>query len=187
MLKFLESYQDVRQTARRVGDILFSHNEQKMKFLKPSSCTVSSLGTSRTSTAGNPKARTMAESNPFAVLEEKDLSPFNNLLYINRDNGTPSSREGPRRLYLYRETSRTAPLLGKQSVTPSLPNPDEEEGGVTPGTVDIPDSVARALLDALQKKRTVNTLLSTIFRWNVSIQSSYGSVCSRENNRRTAR
>ena len=42
---------------------------------------------------------------------------------------------------------------GLQQVRTSPPSPDDEEGEVTPGDADIPGSIARALLDALQEKR----------------------------------
>ena len=52
-----------------------------------------------------------------------------------------------------------SPLLpDDQHVTTSPPSPDKEEGDVTPNDADIPDSIARALLDALQEKRTGNQL-----------------------------
>ena len=50
------------------------------------------------------------------------------------------------------------PLPDHQHVTTSPPSPDKEEGEVTPSDADIPDSIARALLDALQEKRTGNQL-----------------------------
>ena len=58
------------------------------------------------------------------------------------------------------ETTRASPLPGHQGV---LPNPEKEEGEVTSNDGDVPDSIAsRALLDALQKKRTGNELPSTM-------------------------
>ena len=45
-----------------------------------------------------------------------------------------------------------------QHVTTSAPSPVKEEGDVTPNDADIPDSIARALLDALQEKRIGNQL-----------------------------
>ena len=47
-----------------------------------------------------------------------------------------------------------SPLPDYRHVTTSPPSPDKEEGDVTPNDVDIPDSIARARLDALQEKRT---------------------------------
>ena len=53
-------------------------------------------------------------------------------------------------------------LPGLQHVTTSTPSPDKEDGEVTLSDVDIPDSIARALLDALQAKRTGNQLPATM-------------------------
>ena len=50
------------------------------------------------------------------------------------------------------------PLPDYPHVTTSLPGPDKEEGEVIPSDADIPDSIARALLDALQENRTGNQL-----------------------------
>ena len=56
-----------------------------------------------------------------------------------------------------------APLLpDDQHVTTSPPSPVKEEGDVTPNDADIPDSIARALLDALPEKRTRNQLPATM-------------------------
>ena len=49
-----------------------------------------------------------------------------------------------------------------QQVTTSVPSPDKEEGEVTPSDADTPDSIVRALLDALQEKRTENQLPATM-------------------------
>ena len=48
------------------------------------------------------------------------------------------------------------------ATTTAPPNPDEEEGEVTSGDADIPDSVARALLDALQEKRQGHQLPAAV-------------------------
>ena len=56
-----------------------------------------------------------------------------------------------------------APLLpDDQQVTTSPPRPVKEEGDVTLNDEDIPDSIARALFDALQEKRTGNQLPATM-------------------------
>ena len=61
------------------------------------------------------------------------------------------------------ETTRASHLPRNQDVMPSTPNPEkEEEGGMISSDADIPDSIARAVLGALQEKRTGNDLLSTI-------------------------
>ena len=43
-------------------------------------------------------------------------------------------------------------------VTTSTPSPDKEECEVTPSDADIPDSIARALLDPLREKQSGNQL-----------------------------
>ena len=53
-------------------------------------------------------------------------------------------------------------LPDHQQVTISPPSPEQEEGEVTPSDADIPDSIARALLDALQEKRTGSQLPGTL-------------------------
>ena len=117
---------------------------KKEKIYKPSSLTVSSLGTSRISTTGNPKAPITAESTPFAVLEEKTPHPptihWRERNYQS-EGRTPDAPSIPRRRVRYH------PCLNK--VTPSLPDPVEKEAEVTPGDADVPDNIARALLDAL--------------------------------------
>ena len=55
-----------------------------------------------------------------------------------------------------------SPLPDHQQVTTSPPIPEQEEGEVTPSDAGIPDSIARALLDALQEKRTGNQLPATM-------------------------
>ena len=42
------------------------------------------------------------------------------------------------------------------------PNPEKEGGEVTPSDADTPDSIVRALLNALQEKRNGNDLLPTM-------------------------
>ena len=88
-----------------------------------------------------------ATSNSFAVLGEKDLVPSSNPPEAEeKTSGDPTHPvEAPS-------------LPGLQQVRTSPPSPDEEEGEVTPGEADIPDSIARALLDALQEKRMENQL-----------------------------
>ena len=55
-----------------------------------------------------------------------------------------------------------SPLSGQQAAITSSPNTEKEEGEVTPSDdADIPDSIARALLDALQEKQTGNQLPAT--------------------------
>ena len=56
------------------------------------------------------------------------------------------------------ETRRVSPLPVPQGATPSPPDPYEEEGELTHGDTDILDSITKALLDALQERRTRNNL-----------------------------
>ena len=82
----------------------------------------------------------MTENNPFYLLGEKTLLP----------SGTP--REAEEKTQGDPTHPAEEPSFpGKQQVTTSPPNPDEEDGEVTPCDADIPDSIARALLDALQE------------------------------------
>ena len=110
--------------------------KKQAKFSKSFSSTVPSLGTSRTPTVGNPDTLTIAETNPFSALGEKDRG---------RNYGGSTYPV---------ETSRASALRELQGMNTSSPNPDEKEGELTPGDADIPDSIDRALLDALQKWRT---------------------------------
>ena len=50
------------------------------------------------------------------------------------------------------------PLLDDQHVTTSALSLVKEEGDVTLNDADIPDSITRALLDALREERTGNQL-----------------------------
>ena len=56
------------------------------------------------------------------------------------------------------ETSRASPHPAEEGVNRSLPNFNEVEGEVTPGDADASDTIAKALLDALQEKRAGNNL-----------------------------
>ena len=56
------------------------------------------------------------------------------------------------------ETADTSILPDDQRVTTSPPRTVKEEGDVRLNDADIPDSIARALFDALQENRTGNQL-----------------------------
>ena len=69
------SHQDViEEKLERLGDPHIGFKEEKVRFSKPISTSKTSHGTQRMSTAGKPEA-SAAETNPFAVLGEKALSP----------------------------------------------------------------------------------------------------------------
>ena len=155
ILVFSASFQDACQTVKRMADTLFVHGKSGKYNCKPSSLTVSSLGASHTSIARNPKAPTTAEYNPFAALEEKNPAPSNNPLEATGTSTQGKSLECSTDPV---DTSKASSLPEQQGVTPSLPDPREEEGEVTPGDADIPGSIARALLDALQERWTGNNL-----------------------------
>ena len=82
------------------------------------------------------KAPAIAEPNPFSALEDKDSTPSNNPLEsINSEAST-------------------------QEKDPAPSNDPLETSGHSPQTpdADIPDSIGKALLDALQAKWTENNL-----------------------------
>ena len=118
-----------------------SAKKKKVKFSKTASSMEPSRGTAPPSTSGKPATSVIA-NNPFAVLGEKTRIPSGNPPEAEeRAPGDPTQQ--------VEEPS----LPANESVTTSLPNPDEEEGEVTSCDADIPDSIARALLDVLQDKR----------------------------------
>ena len=136
-----------------------SLKKEKVKFSKSASSIELSLGTSRTSIARSPKAPA-AEINPFSVLGEKAFTPSSDPLEAKRRSIRGRKPEDP--TYLV-GTTRTSPLPRLQGVMSSPPNPEKkEEGKATPSDADIPDSIARALLDALQEKRTGNNIPPTM-------------------------
>ena len=123
-----------------------SAKKKKVKFSKPASSIDPSRGTTQTSTSGKPAAP-ITGNNPFSAPGEKTRLPSGSLWETEeKTQGDP--------IHPVEEPSPP----GKQQVTTSPPNPDEEEGEVTPCDADIPDSIARALLDALQEKQTGNQL-----------------------------
>ena len=98
---------------------------------------MSSTGTNNTSTAGEPKAPSTAETHQFSALADKGPASSNNPL----------------------EISRASTHSAEKVVNLSLPNPGEVAGEMMPGEAGIPDSITKAMLDALQVKRTVFVFL----------------------------
>ena len=123
-----------------------SHSKKKkVKFTKPASATEPSRGAASSSTSAKP-ALPVPATNPFAVLGEK----------TNMSSGNPPEKQEtavgePTPLV---EDSSPPEQLSVTSTGPSNPsNLDVEEGEVESGDTDILDSVASALLEALQEKR----------------------------------
>ena len=123
-----------------------SHSKKKkVKFTKPASSTKPSRGTAPSSTSAKP-ALPVPATNLFAVLGEKS----------NMSSGNPPEKQetavGEPTPHV--EDSSPPEQLSVTSTGPPNPsNLDVEEVEVESGDADIPDSVARALLDALQEKR----------------------------------
>ena len=127
-----------------------SHTKKKkVKFTKPNPSAEPSRGNAPSSTSAKPAAPALA-TNPFAALDEKTTSSGN----------SPEKRAtagGESTLQPVDDSSPTE----HSAITTTAPEPsifDVEEGEVESGEADIPDSVARALLDALQEKRMGNQL-----------------------------
>ena len=138
-------------------------------FSKPNSSIEPSLGTNRTSTAGKPEAPA-AGANLCSVFEEKDSTLSSKFPEANeksiqgRKSGDPAHPvEGPS-------------LPGLQHVTISPPSLEQEEGEGTSSDADIPDRIARELLDALQEKRRGNQLPATMV-WLARVRPSRLQQC----------
>ena len=123
-----------------------SHSKKKkVKFTKPASSTEPSRGTAPSSTSAKP-ALPVPATNPFAVLGEKSK--------MSSGNPTEKQETALGKPTPHVEDSSPPDHLSVTSTGPPNPsNLDVEEGEVESGDTDIPDSVARALLDALQEKR----------------------------------
>ena len=123
-----------------------SHSKKKkVKFTKPASATEPSHGAAPSSTSVKP-ALPVPATNPFAVLGEKS----------NMSSGNPPETQetavGEPTPHV--EDSSPPEQLSVTSTGPPNPsNLDVEEDEVESCDTDIPDSVARALLEALQEKR----------------------------------
>ena len=122
--------------------------------LKPASPIEPSHGINQTSNAGKPEA------------SAKELINFP----ARRENSfTSEHRSGKKRLTTREEKTadptcpvETSFLPDDQQVTTFQPRSVKEEGDVTLNDAYIPDSIATALFDALQEKRTGNQLLATM-------------------------
>ena len=128
-----------------------SHTKKKkVKFTKPTSSAEPSRGNAPSSTSAKPAAPAPA-TNPFAVLDEKNTSSGNSP--AKRVNAGGESTPQP-----VDDSSPTEHSSIASTGPPDPSNFDVEEGEVGSRDADIPDSVARALLDALQEKRQGNQL-----------------------------
>ena len=108
--------------------------------------------------AGKISSRAQApttETTQFSVLGEKAPSHPSNLLKVKAKAVRGRTPEDPT------HPVGTSPLYGHQHVTTSPSSPEKKESKVTPSDADMPDSITKALLDALQKKRTGNQLPAT--------------------------
>ena len=119
-----------------------SHTKKKkVKFTKPTPSAEPSRGNAPSSTSAKPAAPASA-TNPFAVLGE----------------GNTSSGNSPEKQVTAEDSSTREHSSVTMTEPPDSSNLEVEEGEVGSGDADIPDSVARALLDALQEKRMGNQL-----------------------------
>ena len=132
--------------------------KKNSQVLRTSSSTESRHDNSRTPTAEESEAPA-TETNLFSVLREKAPSSSNNPLEAKGISIRGRKPEDP--TYPV-ETARASPLPGHQDPMSSPPNPEKEEGEMTSSNTNIPHSIARALLDALQEKRTGKDLPPTI-------------------------
>ena len=118
-----------------------SHTKKKkVKFTKSTPSAEPSRGNAPSSTSAKPAAPASA-TNPFAVLGEGNTSSGN----------SPETQ-------VTAEDSSTEHSSVTLTQPPDSSNIEVEEEEVGSGVADIPDSVARALLDALQEKRIGNQL-----------------------------
>ena len=124
-----------------------SHSKKKkVKFTKPASSAEPSRGNAPSSTSVKPTPPAPA-TNPFAVLGEKNGTSSGNPPEIQE---TAAGEPTP-------HVEDNSPPVHASAISTGPPNPSNlEDGEVEPGDADIPDSVARTLLDALQEKRQGN-------------------------------
>ena len=131
---------------------VFGLKKRIKDFLKPASPTEPSRGINQTSNAGKPEA--LATGTSIFLFGEKTLSPPEHRRLKERQK-----RERKNCRPHLSGRNRSMPLLhDDQQVTTSPPGPVKEQGDVTLNDADIPDSIARALFDALQENRTGNQL-----------------------------
>ena len=119
-----------------------SSKKKKVNFSKPAFSIEPSRGTAPPSTAGKP-ALPVPATNPFAILGEKS----------SISSGNPSEAQETAVGDPTQQVEEPSPPENASTTPTGLPNPAVEGGEVTSGDADIPDSVARVLLDALQDKR----------------------------------
>ena len=127
-----------------------SHSKKKkVKFTKPASSAEPSRGNAPSSTSAKPTPPVPA-TNPFAVLGEKNSTSSGNPPEIQE---TAAGEPTPH------VEDNSHPPDHASAISTGPPNPSNlEDGEVESGDADIPDSVARALLGALQDKRQGNQL-----------------------------
>ena len=122
--------------------------KKKVKFTKPTSSAKPSRGNAPSSTSAKPTPPVPA-TNPFAVLGENNSTSSGNPPEIQE---TAAGEPMP-------HVEDNPPPDYASAISTGPPNPSNlEDGEVESGNADIPDSVARALLDALQEKRYGNQL-----------------------------
>ena len=126
-----------------------SHSKKKkVKFTKPASSAEPSRGNAPSSTSAKSTPPVPA-TNPFVVLGEKNSTSSGNPPEIQE---TAAEEPTP-------HVEDNSPPDHASAISTGPPNPPNlEDGEVESGDADIPDSVARALLDALQEKRQGNQL-----------------------------
>ena len=124
-----------------------SHKKtKKVKFTKPAASPKPNRDTAPSSTEAKPVSLVQA-TNPFAALGEKTGSTSSG----NSPGTQETVAEAPTPNV---EDGSPAAQASISSTGPPIPsNLEIEDGEVASGDADIPDSVARALLDALQEKR----------------------------------
>ena len=122
-------------------------------FFKPASLIEPSRGINQTSNAGKLEALATG-TNRFSCSERRLF----HLLSIGGERDVKNKGRKPVNPTCPVETADTSILPDDQRVTTSPPRTVKEEGVVTLNDADIPDSIARALFDALQENRTGNQL-----------------------------
>ena len=120
-------------------------------FLKPASPIEPSRGINQASNAGKPEALATG-TNQFSCSERRLFHPR-----ASEVKGTSSDNTGGKKTADPTCPVKTSLLLDDRRVT-HPPRPVKEEGDVTLSDADIPDSITRALFDALQENRTGNQL-----------------------------
>ena len=140
-------YQYITMPARREWVTPSSYSKKnKVKFTKPASSAEPSRGNAPSSTSAKPTPPVPA-TNPFAVLGEKNSTSSGNPPEIQE---TAAGEPTP-------HVEDNSPPDHASAISTGPPNPSNlGDGEVESGDADIPDSIARALLDALQEMRQGN-------------------------------